>query len=75
MYTEKFDEFQKTLNKSNDVFKTFKKEMDKVGNDSLYLGCYLLLWCIFFCRSNCMSNSTLLCGVDLFETDLQTLHF
>jgi hypothetical protein len=30
MYTEKFEEFQKTLTKSNEVFGTFKKEMDKV---------------------------------------------
>ena len=30
MYAERFDEFQKTLNKSNEVFSTFKKEMDKV---------------------------------------------
>ena len=28
MYTEKFEEFQKTLTKSNEVFGTFKKEMD-----------------------------------------------
>ena len=30
MYAERFEEFQKTLNKSNEVFSTFKKEMDKV---------------------------------------------
>ncbi|XP_062510577.1 alpha-taxilin-like isoform X2 [Corticium candelabrum] len=30
LYTEKFEEFQKTLTKSNDVFGTFKKEMDKM---------------------------------------------
>lgn len=30
LYSEKFEEFQKTLNKSNEVFGTFKKEMDKV---------------------------------------------
>ena len=31
LYSEKFEEFQKTLTKSNEVFGTFKKEMDKVG--------------------------------------------
>ena len=31
MYTEKFEEFQKTLSKSNELFATFKKEMDKVS--------------------------------------------
>ena len=30
LYSDKFDEFQRTLNKSNEVFGTFKKEMDKV---------------------------------------------
>ena len=30
LYSEKFDEFQSTLTKSNEVFNTFKKEMDKV---------------------------------------------
>ena len=30
LYSEKFEEFQSTLTKSNDVFNTFKKEMDKV---------------------------------------------
>jgi hypothetical protein len=28
--SEKFEQFQDTLNKSNDVFTTFKKEMEKV---------------------------------------------
>ena len=31
LYSEKFEEFQKTLTKSNEVFGTFKKEMDKVS--------------------------------------------
>ena len=31
LYSEKFEEFQKTLTKSNEVFGTYKKEMDKVG--------------------------------------------
>ncbi len=30
LYSDKFEEFQKTLTKSNQVFGTFKKEMDKV---------------------------------------------
>ena len=31
LYSDKFEEFQKTLTKSNQMFSTFKKEMDKVG--------------------------------------------
>ncbi|XP_033125684.1 alpha-taxilin-like [Anneissia japonica] len=30
VYTEKFEEFQTTLTKSNEVFQTFKQEMDKM---------------------------------------------
>ncbi|XP_072036093.1 beta-taxilin-like isoform X1 [Amphiura filiformis] len=30
VYTEKFEEFQNTLTKSNEVFQTFKQEMDKM---------------------------------------------
>ena len=30
MYAEKFDEFETTLSKSNEMFNTFKSEMDKV---------------------------------------------
>jgi len=30
MYQEKYDEFQQTLTKSNNVFQNFKNEMDKV---------------------------------------------
>ncbi|EDO33513.1 predicted protein, partial [Nematostella vectensis] len=30
LYTEKFEEFQSTLTKSNEMFVTFKKEMDKM---------------------------------------------
>ena len=36
MYAERFEEFQKTLNKSNEVFSTFKKEMDKVCKKKFY---------------------------------------
>ena len=31
LYTEKYEEFQQTLSKSNEVFSSFKVEMDKVG--------------------------------------------
>ena len=31
LYSDKFEDFQKTLTKSNQMFTTFKKEMDKVG--------------------------------------------
>lgn len=31
LYTEKFEEFQTTLSKSNEVFTTFKQEMEKVS--------------------------------------------
>ncbi|XP_019859265.1 PREDICTED: alpha-taxilin-like [Amphimedon queenslandica] len=31
IYSEKFEEFQSTLTKSNEVFSTFKKEMDKMA--------------------------------------------
>ena len=30
MYTEKYEEFQNTLKKSNQVFESFRTEMDKV---------------------------------------------
>ena len=35
LYSEKFEEFQKTLTRSNEVFGTFKKEMDKVKTSSI----------------------------------------
>lgn len=31
LYSEKFEEFQQTLTKSNQVFTTFKKDTDRVG--------------------------------------------
>ena len=31
MYADKFDEFETTLSKSNEMFTTFKSEMDKVS--------------------------------------------
>jgi len=30
LYSQKFDEFQNTLAKSNEIYGTFKQEMDKV---------------------------------------------
>lgn len=32
LYTEKYEEFQQTLSKSNEVFSSFKVEMDKVSH-------------------------------------------
>ena len=34
LYAEKYEEFQQTLAKSNEVFQSFKTEMDKVSHDS-----------------------------------------
>lgn len=31
MYKERYEEFQSTINKSNDMFQKFKTEMDKVS--------------------------------------------
>lgn len=31
LYAQKFDEFQETLSKSNEIYVRFKKEMDNVG--------------------------------------------
>ena len=47
MYAERFDEFQKTLNKSNEVFSTFKKEMDKVTVKNIN-GKKNILFCIIY---------------------------
>lgn len=33
LYAQKFDEFQETLAKSNEIYVRFKKEMDNVGGD------------------------------------------
>lgn len=38
MYSDKFEEFQQTLTRSNQVFSTFKKDTDRVGVTS---GCGL----------------------------------
>ena len=32
LYMDKFEEFQSTLAKSNEVFTTFRQEMEKVGD-------------------------------------------
>jgi hypothetical protein len=38
LYMDKFEEFQSTLAKSNEVFTTFRQEMEKVRDESpLYL--------------------------------------
>ena len=31
MYKERYEEFQSTINRSNDMFQKFKTEMEKVG--------------------------------------------
>lgn len=57
LYSEKFEEFQKTLTKSNEVFGTFKKEMDKVGlSVSLRLSV-----CVSVSQSVCVCVSVCLC--------------
>ncbi len=35
LYSDKFEEFQETLTKSNQAFASFKKEMDRVSNISI----------------------------------------
>ena len=42
MYSEKFEEFQQALSKSNEVFGTFKKEMDKVRYRVPMVGAYVI---------------------------------
>lgn len=42
VYTEKYQEFQTTLSKSNQVFETFKSEMDKVSGLDLRAPCLAL---------------------------------
>lgn len=44
LYSERFEEFQKTLAKSNEIYVRFKAEMDSVGGDHWYVwlrGCEL----------------------------------
>lgn len=42
MYKERYEEFQSTINKSNDMFQKFKTEMDKVSTKatSFFLLCF-----------------------------------
>ena len=35
LYTDKYEEFQQTLSKSNEVFQSFKSEMEKVSGVSI----------------------------------------
>lgn len=44
LYSDKFEEFQKTLTKSNQVFGTFKKEMDKMSKTIGTLEKEMLMW-------------------------------
>jgi hypothetical protein len=44
MYTEKYDEFQSTLTKSNDVFNNFKSEMEKMSKKMRKLEKDTMLW-------------------------------
>jgi len=37
MYSEKYEDFQSTLTRSNDVFSNFKSEMEKVGFSVIYI--------------------------------------
>ena len=38
LYTEKYEEFQDTLSKSNEVFQSFKSETEKVTSRSVLVG-------------------------------------
>jgi hypothetical protein len=45
LYGDKFEQFQDTLTKSNDVFATFKKEMEKVifaASNHVYLRLFIM---------------------------------
>jgi chromosome segregation ATPase len=53
LYTEKFEEFQKTLTKSNEVFGTFKKEMDKMTKTIKKLEKETNMWRARWEASNC----------------------
>lgn len=44
LYSEKFEEFQKTLTRSNEVFSTFKKEMDKMSKTIGMLEKEMIMW-------------------------------
>lgn len=40
-YTEKFEQFQDTLSKSNEIFATFKQEMEKVMIPLVFLNHFI----------------------------------
>lgn len=44
VYTEKYEEFQSTLNKSNEVFSSFRSEMDKMTKKIKKLEQETLMW-------------------------------
>ncbi len=45
MYSEKFEEFQQTLTKSNHVFSSFKKDTDRVRVTCKHEGCeWGIMW-------------------------------
>lgn len=52
VYTEKYQEFQTSFSKSNDVFATYKKEMEKMSKNILKLEKESLTWKIKFEKSN-----------------------
>ena len=52
LYTEKYEDFQSTLTKSNQVFQSFKTEMDKVRNVLIAVSlCLCVLVCVSFSMS------------------------
>lgn len=51
MYTEKYADFQTSLQKSNDVFSTYKNEIEKVGLvkcNYLYVRCFHILLALYY---------------------------
>ena len=47
LYMDKFEEFQTTLAKSNEVFTTFRQEMEKVGTlliPYVLLFIFIIVW-------------------------------
>ena len=49
-YTEKYEEFQNTLKKSNQVFESFRSEMDKVKEFFKFKIERRLLWSMYYVR-------------------------
>lgn len=47
LYTEKYEEFQGTLAKSNEVFASFKSEMEKVWTSATIFPSWMLIFCLF----------------------------